>query len=52
MLFGTQLHDPVGYPLAGGIGVALFEHVAVAEEMAFRGVLQSGWARTMGETRG
>lgn len=52
VLFGSQLHDAVGYPLAGAIGVALFEHVAVAEEMAFRGVLQSGWARTTDETRG
>ena len=52
VLFGTQLHDAVGYPIAGGIGAALFAHVAVAEEMAFRGVLQSGWARTAGETRG
>jgi membrane protease YdiL (CAAX protease family) len=52
VLFGSQLHDGVGYPLAGAIGVALFSHVAVAEEAAFRGVLQSGWARATDETRG
>ena len=52
VLFGTQLHDAVGYPIAGAIGAALFAHVAVAEETAFRGVLQSGWARATDETRG
>jgi len=52
VLFGTQLHDAVGYPLAGAIGAALFAHVAVAEETAFRGLLQSGWARATDETRG
>jgi membrane protease YdiL (CAAX protease family) len=52
VLFGSQLHDAVGYPMAGAIGAALFTHVAVAEETAFRGVLQSGWARSTDETRG
>ncbi len=52
VLFGTQLHDAVGYPLAGAIGAALFAQVAAAEETAFRGVLQSGWARATDETRG
>jgi membrane protease YdiL (CAAX protease family) len=52
VLFGRQLNSAVGYPLAGAVGVGLFEHVAVAEETTFRGVLQSGWARSQGEDRG
>ncbi|MFL5312590.1 MAG: CPBP family intramembrane glutamic endopeptidase [Myxococcales bacterium] len=52
VLFGSQLHDAVGYPIAGAIGAALFAHVAVAEETAFRGALQGGWARATDETRG
>src|SRR5205085_8407183 len=52
VLFGAQLHDAVGYPLAGAMGIALFSQVAAAEEMAFRGVLQSGLARSSGETAG
>jgi membrane protease YdiL (CAAX protease family) len=46
------VNSAVGYPLAFGIGAALFEHVAIAEETAFRGVLQSTWTRSYGETRG
>jgi membrane protease YdiL (CAAX protease family) len=52
VLFGHTLNSSVGYPLAGAIGVTLFEHVAIAEESAFRGLLQSSWARSEGETRG
>jgi len=52
VIFGARMHDAVGYPLAGALGTALFVQVAAAEEMAFRGVLQSGWARTSGETAG
>jgi len=52
VLFGSQTQDAVGYPIAAAIGMGLFEHVAVAEEGAFRGVLQSGWSRTSGETAG
>ena len=52
VLFGRQLNSAVGYPIAGAIGVGLFEHVAIAEETAFRGLLQSGWARKYGEDRG
>ena len=52
VLFGHTLNSAAGYPLAGAIGVGLFEHVAIAEESAFRGLLQSGWARSQGETRG
>jgi membrane protease YdiL (CAAX protease family) len=52
VLFGHEVNSAVGYPLAFGIGAGLFEHVAVAEETAFRGLLQSGWARSSGEQRG
>ena len=52
VLFGSSLQAAVGYPLATAIGIGLFEHVAVAEESAFRGVLQSGWSRKSGETAG
>ena len=52
VLFGRQMNSAVGYPIAGAIGIGLFEHVALAEETAFRGLLQSGWARSAGETRG
>lgn len=52
VIFGRELNSAVGYPLAGAIGIGLFEHVAIAEETAFRGVLQSGWARSSGETAG
>jgi membrane protease YdiL (CAAX protease family) len=52
VIFGRERSSALGYPLAGAIGVGLFEHVALAEEMAFRGVLQSTWARSYGETRG
>jgi membrane protease YdiL (CAAX protease family) len=52
VLFGREFNSAVGYPLAGAIGVGLFEHVALAEEMAFRGLLQSTWTRSSGEQRG
>jgi membrane protease YdiL (CAAX protease family) len=39
-------------PVAAAIGVVLFEQVALAEEMTFRGVLQSSLARSLGETPG
>ena len=52
VLFGHQLNSAAGYPLAGAVGVTLFEHVAIAEESTFRGLLQSGWARKYGEDRG
>jgi membrane protease YdiL (CAAX protease family) len=37
---------------AGAMGVAFFDQVAAAEEIAFRGLLQSGLARRYGETQG
>jgi membrane protease YdiL (CAAX protease family) len=51
-LFGRTVSSPVGYPLAGAVGVATFEQVAVAEEALFRGFLQSGLSRAWGENAG
>jgi len=51
-LFGRQFSRRVGYPLAGGVGIGVFEHVAIAEETAFRGDVQSTLARELGETQG
>jgi membrane protease YdiL (CAAX protease family) len=51
-LFGSQLSRPVGYPLAGAIGVGVFAHVSIAEETVFRGMVQSALARSLGETQG
>lgn len=50
-LFGKTIDGRVGYPIGLGIGAGFFEHVAIAEEVIFRGWLQSRWARS-GETRG
>jgi membrane protease YdiL (CAAX protease family) len=52
VLFGAEVNSAVGYPVAGAVGIGLFEHVALAEESTFRGLLQSGWSRSAGETRG
>lgn len=51
-LFGRDVNSSWGYPAGLAIGVGVFEHVALAEETAFRGVLQSGLARRYGETEG
>jgi membrane protease YdiL (CAAX protease family) len=51
-LFGRTLSRPVGYPLAGAIGIGLFEHIAIAEETVFRGEIQSAFARSLGEGAG
>lgn len=51
-LFGRSFSPVPGGALAGGIGVALFGHVAIAEEAFFRGWLQSGLSRLLGETPG
>jgi membrane protease YdiL (CAAX protease family) len=52
ILFGREVNSAFGYPAAAALGVFLFEHVAIAEEMTFRGVLQSGISRATGETAG
>jgi membrane protease YdiL (CAAX protease family) len=51
-LFGHRMDRAVGYPLGFGAGVGLFTHVAIAEEVLFRGLAQSHLARTSGETEG
>jgi membrane protease YdiL (CAAX protease family) len=51
-IFGETMDPELGYPLAVATGVGLFQHVAIAEEVAFRGALQSGIARQSGENRG
>lgn len=51
-LFGRDFPPATGYPLAGAVGVGTFTHVAIAEEMFFRGVFQSMLARQHGETGG
>ncbi len=38
--FGATVPDAAGYPLAAGLGTVLFQHVAIGEEIAFRGLLQ------------
>jgi membrane protease YdiL (CAAX protease family) len=51
-IFGRTFDPATGYPLGLGIFGGLFTHVGMAEEALFRGVLQSGLARTYGETGG
>lgn len=51
-LFGRTVDRRLGYPLAGATFGALFSHVAPAEELIFRGSVQSGLARSRGETTG
>jgi membrane protease YdiL (CAAX protease family) len=51
-VFGETMQPALGYPIAAGVGAGLFEHVALAEEMMFRGFLQSALVRRYGETGG
>jgi hypothetical protein len=51
-LFGTTVDRRVGYPAAFAAGTALFYHVAIAEEVLFRGLVQSTLARRSGPTAG
>jgi membrane protease YdiL (CAAX protease family) len=51
-LFGETVDAKYGYPLGGLAGGTLFAHVAPAEEALFRGYIQSGLARSIGETQG
>ena len=51
-LFGIDYAPLAGYPIAGAVGIGLFEHVSIAEETVFRGYFQSGFARRYGEDRG
>ena len=52
VLFGRTVQTLPGSALAGAVGVGVFEHVSVAEEMIFRGYLQSGLTRRYGEDEG
>ena len=52
VIFGKTLNPSVGYPIATAIGVGLFSQVATAEEVAFRGMVQSGLTRSYGEIPG
>ena len=51
-LFGENFDRATGYPLGIGVGVGLFGHVAVAEEVLFRGAMQSGLSRRYGPFQG
>jgi len=51
-ILGEDFSPLAGYSLGSTIGAGLFTHVAVAEEMLFRGTLQSGLARKRGELQG
>jgi membrane protease YdiL (CAAX protease family) len=51
-LFGKTVNTLPGMLAGGGIGVGLFTHVALAEELAFRGLVQSGLTRSKGEESG
>jgi membrane protease YdiL (CAAX protease family) len=51
-LFGQEVSPGAGWAGTFGLGTALFSHVAIGEEIAFRGLLQSDLTRSMGETPG
>jgi membrane protease YdiL (CAAX protease family) len=51
-LFGRNFDRATGYPLGVGVGVGLFGHVAIAEEVIFRGAMQSGLSRKYGPFQG
>ncbi len=51
-LFGKNVSPALGYPGAMLAFGGLFSHVAPAEELLFRGVVQSGLARSQGENIG
>jgi membrane protease YdiL (CAAX protease family) len=51
-VFGGTFDPWTGGALAGGVSATLFEHVAIGEETFFRGWVQSGLARALGEIPG
>jgi membrane protease YdiL (CAAX protease family) len=51
-LFGADSRPSVAYPVAAGTFAATFEQVAIAEEATFRGLFQSGIARSCGQACG
>ena len=52
VLFGRTVQTLPGYASAGAVGLGVFEHVSIAEEMIFRGYIQSGLTRRYGEDEG
>ena len=46
-VYGQTVDAGLGYPVGVASGMLLFEHVALAEEALFRGMLQSGLVRSM-----
>ena len=51
-LFGKTVNTLPGMVAGGAIGIGLFTHVALAEEFAFRGLVQSSLTRGNGEESG
>jgi membrane protease YdiL (CAAX protease family) len=51
-LYGRDVGSAGAYPLAGAIFAAQFGHVAIGEEIFFRGYVQSGLARRCGDACG
>lgn len=51
-VLGAQLRPALGYPAATLALGATFEHVAIGEEILFRGLIQSGLARRYGQLEG
>lgn len=47
-VWGTRRSEPAGAALFAVSGVAFFEHVAVTEELVFRGLIQDGFTRASG----
>lgn len=50
--FGGPLEPAATYATAGASGAAVFTHVAIGEEMLYRGLIQSGLTRATGRTGG
>lgn len=51
-VFGAQLDEGIGYPTQLGLHGLLMEHVAIGEEITFRGWIQSWAARNTTEVGG
>jgi membrane protease YdiL (CAAX protease family) len=47
--FGDGVHPALGYTAAGVGGAGMFTHVAIGEEVMFRGLVQSSLAANVGE---
>jgi membrane protease YdiL (CAAX protease family) len=51
-LFGRSVSPGTGAALYGASSALLFEHVAIGEEVIFRGIIQSGFSRRWGDAAG